>query len=323
MPRQTILVVSDIHYASAAEKLRLDHESLVIRNPLLRLALKFIRHYIWLREPMHKNHLLDQFLSRVRPGDWVIANGDYSCDSAFTGVSDEAAFQSAHECLEKLRGKSSPDFRATIGDHELGKMSFFGSRGGLRLASYHRAEQELGFEPFWQWPLGNYVLMGVVSSLIALPVYEPDTLAEERGEWARLRTAHLAKISDAFTNLQPEQKVILFCHDPTALPFLWEVAAIRAQLPQLEQTIIGHLHSPLILWKSRRMAGLPVIGFLGHTIKRMSRALRAARRWRDFHVCLCPSLAGIELLKDGGYLSIELDPEAKEPARVQRHRIRR
>ena len=323
MSRQTLLVLSDIHYASAAEQLRLNYETRVIKNPLLRLLLKFHRHYIWLREPMQKNHLLDQFLSRAEPSAWVIANGDYSCDSAFIGLADDAAFQSAQECLEKLRRKFAPNFRAAIGDHELGKMSLFGNHGGMRLASFHRAEKELGIKPFWQWHLGNYVLLGVTSSLIALPIFEPDTSPEEREAWTRLRAIHLAKICGAFVNLKPEQKVILFCHDPTALPFLWEEEAIRARLSQLEQTIIGHLHSPLIFWKSRLLAGFPAIGFLGISIKRMSRALRDAQRWREFRVRLCPSLAGIELLKDGGYLSLELDPTAIVPARVQRHRIRR
>ena len=323
MQFQTILVVSDIHYASPAEQLRVEHETRFIKNPLLRFALRFYRHHIWLREPMQKNHLLDQFLAHAHPADCVVANGDFSCDSAFIGVEDEPSFQSARESLEKLRSRHPNSFRATFGDHELGKMSFFGNQGGMRLASFHRAEKELGIEPFWQKQMGNYVLLGVVSSLIALPVFEPDTLPAERAEWKRLRAAHLSRISQAFADLRPGQKVILFCHDPTALPFLWEQEAIRAKLSQLEHTIIGHLHSPLILWKSRLLAGFPTIDFLGGTIKRMSRALRAARRWRDFHVSLCPSLAGVELLKDGGYLSLELDPAARIPARVKRHRILR
>jgi hypothetical protein len=253
----------------------------------------------------------------------VIANGDYSCDSAFVGVSDDAAFASAQQCLEALREKFAPNFRAVCGDHELGKLSLFGDHGGMRLASYHRAEEELGIEPFWQLNIGNYVLLGVVSSLIALPVFELDILPGELGEWRRLREIHLAKIHDAFAGLKPEQKVILFCHDPTALPFLWEEETIRRKLPQLEQTIIGHLHSPLILWKSRWLAGFPEFGFLGKSIRRFSKGLRRARHWKEFHVRLCPSLAGIELLKDGGYLSVEIDLTAQMPARFERHRIKR
>ena len=58
---------------------------------------------------------------------------------------------------------------------------------------------------------------------------------------------------------------------------------------------------------------MPPIRFLGHTVQRMSTALNEARYWRPFHVRLCPALAGIELLKDGGYCTLELDPEARQP----------
>ena len=321
--RQTVLILSDIHYASAGEKLRLDQEVSVIKNPLLRYPVMLFRRYVWLRDPLAKNHLLDEFIERAGTADWVIANGDYSCDSAFTGVSDNAAFESTEKCLEKLRQNFSPNFRAVLGDHELGKKSLFGNNGGMRLASFHRAENELGLEPFWRVEIGNYLLLGVVSSLLALPIFKPDILPEEFDEWTRLREIHLTKIREAFGNLQPEQKVILFCHDPTALPFLWQEKIVRDKLDQVEWTIIGHLHSPLILWKSGWLAGFPAIGFLGNSVRRYSRALRDARLWQKFHVQLCPSLAGIELLKDGGYLTVEIDPTARQPANVARHRIRR
>src|SRR5205823_12960223 len=140
-------------------------------------------------------------------------------------------------------------FRATFGDHELGKLSFFGGRGGLRLASWQRA-QDLALEPFWQLPLGKYLLLSIASPLVALPVYISETLPAERAEWERLRAEHLARIRDAFASLRPDHRVLLFCHDPTALPFLWRDDIVRAKLPQIEQTIIGHLHSNLILRQS-------------------------------------------------------------------------
>ena len=157
-------------------------------------------------------------------------------------------------------------------------------------------------------------MLGIVSSLVALPVFEAEILPAERPEWERLRAEHLAEIRRAFAALRPDQRVLLFCHDPTALPFLWREEAIRSRLPQIELTIIGHLHSNLVFWKSRLLAGMPPIRFLGHTVQRFSTALSEARRWRPFHVRLCPALAGIELLKEGGYCTIELDPEA-QPAR--------
>ena len=141
--------------------------------------------------------------------------------------------------------------RFTIGDHELGKMAFVGGQGGMRLAGWPRI-MELGLQPFWQLTIGNYVLLGVASPLIALPANQPDTLPEEWPEWLKLRDAHLAEIRAAFDALKPEQRILLFCHDPTALPFLWREESVRRRLPQIEQTVIGHLHaaSDFVLTKS-------------------------------------------------------------------------
>jgi hypothetical protein len=325
MPRTaTLVVLSDIHYASAAEKARgNDYELQGIANPLHRLLLKAFRRFIWLRHPLEQNGLLDAFLKRAGDAACVVANGDYSCDTAFVGVIDDAACQSARECLDKLHGRFGPAVRATIGDHELGKFTLVGARGGMRLASYHRAREELGLEPFWKLRLGRYVLMGLTSSLVALPVFEAETMREERPGWECLRQQHLAEIRAAFSGLGSSDRVLLFSHDPTALPFLWHEESVRRRLPQIEQTIIGHLHSNLVLWKSRVLAGMPAIGFLGHPARRMSTALREARYWKPFRVRLCPSLAGIELLKDGGYYTAKLDLDGGDPARFHFHRIPR
>ena len=325
MARQyTIGIVSDIHYAGAAEQARGNsYEFLGVNNPLYRMLARTYRYFIWLRYPMGHNRLLDVFLQRMDSPDYVIANGDFSCNSAFIGVSDDAACLSAQECLGKLRTKFGANFQASFGDHELGKLSFLGGQGGMRLASWHRARKELGLQPFWQVELGNYVLIGVASSLVALPVYEPDTLATELAGWEELRAQHLADIRRAFAGLKPEQRVLLFCHDPTALPFLWRDDTVRGKLPQVEQTIIGHLHSKLFFWNSRLLAGIPMIRSFGHTTRRLTTALREARYWRPFNVRLCPSLAGIELLKDGGFYTAELDAEARQPARFLFHHVAR
>ena len=320
----TLGIVSDIHYASAAEQARgNDYEWRSLANPVLRLLVRAHRRHLWLRDPLNQNHLLDRFLEGASGLDCLIANGDYSCNSWSLGLSDDAACQSARECLQKLRQKFGPNLHVTLGDHELGKISMFGGRGGMRLESWRRARTELGLKPFWQMELGNYTLLGVASSLVALPVFEADTLPEERLEWQQLRTEHLREICQAFAALKPSQRVLLFCHDPTALPFLWHEEAVRARLPQIEQTIIGHLHSKLVLWKSRLLAGIPRITFLGHTAKRLSAALREARYWRPFHVRLCPALAGIELLKDGGYLTAQLELEGTKPAQFRFHPLPR
>ncbi|MBC8096838.1 MAG: metallophosphoesterase [Akkermansiaceae bacterium] len=320
----TIGIVSDIHFASDAEQARGDdYEINAVSHPALRLLLRAYRHFIWLRHPLRQNHLLDHFIDHLGPVDFVVANGDYSCDSGFMGVSDEASFQSATLCLARLRSRFGTAFQATMGDHELGKFSFVGGRGGMRIKSFHRAQRDLGLEPFWKQDLGHYVLMGVTSSLISLPVLKSETLQEEFPEWQQLREAHLENIRQAFSELRSSQRVLLFCHDPTALPFLWQEEPVRQRAAQIERTIIGHLHSPLIFWKSRLLAGMPRIKFLGHSIQKMSQALHEARHWKAFHVCHCPSLAGIELLKDGGFFTLELP--ALEPASttLTRHRIAR
>jgi len=318
----SVAILSDIHYASAPEQARgPDYEFRGISNPLVRGLVRFHRHFIWQREPLQQNHLLDRFVDQADGNDYVIANGDLCCNTAFVGVSDDAAFQSARECLDKLRQKFAPNFQATFGDHELGKISFVGGRGGMRLTSWRRAQEELGLSGFWKVEIGNYLLVGVVSSLVAFPVFEADTLTEERPEWLQLRADHLREISSAFSALRSEQRVLLFCHDPSALPFLFEQEPVRSRLGQLEHTIIGHLHSRLVLWQSRWLAGMPRIGFLGHTAKRMSTALRSARAWRPFRVRLCPALAGIELLKDGGFYTVHLDLAARRPAIFKFHRL--
>lgn len=319
----TLSILSDIHYAGAAEQKRGAFFLNAIHNPARRLAVKLYRHYFWQRDAFAHNHLLDRFLSRSSLADFVIANGDYSCDSAFIGVSDPAASASAAECLQKLRRQFPANFAASFGDHELGKKPLGADQGGLRLASYDRACKDLALQPFWQINFGNYALLGIVSTLVALPVFEPEMLPAEQAEWHELRRRHLDDIRRAFSTLAPHQRVLLFCHDPTALPFLWREPSVRDKLPQVERTIIGHLHSNLILFKSRLLAGMPVISFLGHTPQRLSSALREARHWKPFNVLLCPSLSGIELLKDGGFYTVEIDPEARQPAKFQFHGLAR
>jgi hypothetical protein len=311
-----------VHYAGASEKMRFDYCHTVIRNPLRRFAVRMYRRFVWMHDPFAHNHLVGRFLAQATGADYVVANGDYSCDSAFIGVSDDAAFESAQELLGKLRGPFGAGLLATIGDHELGKNPLGATAGGLRIDSFRRAVNELGLQPFWNVELGNYVLLGVTSSLLALRVYETEVLSEELDAWRELRTQHVDQIRRAFAAFRPDQRVLLFCHDPTALPYLAEVSEVRQKLPQIERTIIGHLHSNLVLLKSRLLCGMPVINFLGHTPRRLSSALRQARHWKPFKVLLCPSLAGIELLKDGGYYTIELDPEGRSTARFQRHRLR-
>jgi hypothetical protein len=84
----------------------------------------------------------------------------------------------------------------------------------------------------------------------------------------------------------------------------------------VEQTIIGHLHTRLILWKSRVLSGIPPIRFLDRNVSRFSSALHEAHHWWPFRVRLCPALSGTELLNDGGYYTVQIDPTANQPARI-------
>src|SRR5215471_11003319 len=116
----TVGILSDVHYASAAEQARgLDYELQGLKNPLQRLFVRYYRRYFWLRDPMHQNHRLDRFLEKAQDLDYLVVNGDYSCNSAFVGLSDDAAFQSTRECLGKLLDKFGAHLYATYGDHEL------------------------------------------------------------------------------------------------------------------------------------------------------------------------------------------------------------
>jgi len=320
----TVAILSDIHHAGPLERARgEDYEFRNIANPLLRTIARLYRHFIWMRHPLDQGRQLDRFLAEIGPVDYVVANGDYACDIAFVGVSDPGSLQSAQECLDKLRVKFGDRVRFTFGDHELGKLTLFGGNGGTRLASWHCATEQLGLQPFWKLAIGRYLLLGVASPLIALPANQSDVPAAEWSAWQSLRAAHLAETRAAFDALQPEQRVILFCHDPTALPFLWHEESVRRRLPQVEQTIIGHLHTRLILWKSRLLSGVPPIRFLGRNVSRFSSALHQAHRWWPFQIRLCPALSGTELLNDGGYFTMKIDPTANQPARFTFHPLPR
>ena len=102
------------------------------------------------------------------------------------------------------------------------------------------------------------------------------------------------------------------------------LAALRGDKTLAELAQFFDVHANQITdWKSRLLAGMPVIRFLGRAPERMSYALNQARLWRPFHVRLCPALVGIQLLNDGGYLTAELDAEAKTPIKFQFHGLPR
>jgi hypothetical protein len=236
------------------------------------------------------------------------------------GLSDAAARQSAEECLGKLRGRFGENLRTVIGDHELGKTSLAGHRGGLRLESWRVTTGDLKVDPVWERRIGDHILIGVTSTLIALDVYEADALPDEAQGWKQLRAGQIDQLRGVFETVKPSDKIVLFCHDPTALPFLAQEDFVRRKLGQIERTVIGHLHTSLVIWKTRVLAGFPPIHFMGRGVKRISRGLHRARGWKPFNILLCPSLAGSQLLKDGGFYEMKL--RRGEPAEFVRHRLK-
>lgn len=316
-----LLVVSDLHHAGPAEQARRGHEARAVRGIGLKLATNAFRRFVWLRDPLAHNHRLRRIIAENPAPDLVVANGDFTVDSAFVGVSDDAALASSMSALGELRAAYGDRVHATIGDHDLGKQSLFGGVGGPRLASWARCREELGIRPTWRLELGRHVLIGAASTVVALPVFGPELSPEERAGWEALRAEQMAEIRAAFASLRPGQRVVLFVHDPSALPFLWRDEPVRSRLGQVDHTVIGHLHTRAVLRTARMLAGVPRVGFLGNTVRRYTAALREARCWRDFKVMLCPSPTGVELLKDGGYLRIGLDPDRDAPACVEDVRL--
>ena len=319
-----IAVISDIHYAGVEERAHCAsfYDRQRIKRPAVRIVARLFHRFIWLRKIGGHNHMLDRFLAAVGPVDLVVANGDFSCNVAQVGLSDPAAFASAQECLGKLRAQFGDKFRATLGDHDLGKTGLFTGTGSMTLASWRRATEDLGIEPFWRLQFGNHVLLGITSSLVALPLFKTELAAADGEAWEQLRESHMEQIRSAFAGLKSGERVILFCHDPSALPYLWREETVREKISQLEQTIIGHLHTNLVLRAGRVMAGFPTISFLGKGARRISAALGEAKYWKPFRVRLCPAPMGIQLLKDGGWLSAELDADATAAARFEFHPLK-
>src|SRR3974390_1469285 len=102
-------IVSDIHYAGPSERAGgSDYELRTLQNPLLRTFLQFYRRFVWLHDPLAQNHLLDKFLLEPNEFDYLIANGDYSCDCGSLGVSGDAACAGAERRLEETRAKLRP-----------------------------------------------------------------------------------------------------------------------------------------------------------------------------------------------------------------------
>ena len=76
MRTRRLLIVSDIHYASEAEKRRAEFRYAGVESAAARLLLRLYNRFLWQRDPFAHNHQLDEFLSRAGDCDFAIANGD-------------------------------------------------------------------------------------------------------------------------------------------------------------------------------------------------------------------------------------------------------
>ena len=316
-----LLVVSDIHFAGPAEQARKGFEARAVPNPGIRMALRAYRKYVWLDDPMAHNHRLDAILQREPAPDLVVGNGDFTLDTAFVGVSDDAACASARECLERLRAAYPSRFEGVLGDHELGKKSFVGGAGGLRRRSLERCESELGLRVLWRREVGIWNLIGVASTLAGWPLFRAETPASEHDWWEKRHLELLRSVDQTLAAVPSGAPILLFCHDPSALPFLRSLPSVAHRIPDIAATIIGHLHTPLVLAVAGYLAGFPRVNWAGNSVRRYTAGLHEARCWKEFKVRICPSPAGVQLLKDGGYLTLEFEPDRAEGLQAMRHRL--
>lgn len=307
-----IVIASDIHYAGPKEKAEGEGELRIIRNPILKLLTALFRYCFWMQHPHAHNDKLLQFLSQAPEGDMCITCGDYSCGAGNIGVQYPAAFESASLSLGMLRERFGNRLVSICGDHEIGKMSLFGGKGGLRLDSWRICQEELRIRPFWHRQIGFWHLFGFSSPILVLPNAQKEILPQERERWEQLRAEYLREVEAHLNLTTPQDKLIFFCHDPTALPYLKELPTVQHLLNRnrIVLTVVGHLHTELILKTSYFLSGMPHIPFLGNSISRMSSALHRAKVWKQFNMVLCPSLAGCQLAKDGGWLELELGEDS-------------
>ena len=201
-----LLVVSDPHWAGPAEQARRGYEARAMPHRMQRILAAAWRTGFWLADPLAHNDKLDRILALNPNPDLVIANGDYSVDSAFVGISDEAACDSAHRCLSALRAAYGDRLLPVIGDHELGKHSLFGGVGGPRWESWLRLESRLSIPAWWQRDVGRYRLLAVPSTLVALPAFESELLPEEAPVWRAERQRVLSEIQAALISLEADRR---------------------------------------------------------------------------------------------------------------------
>jgi hypothetical protein len=324
-----LAVMSDVHVMgvgeeemSEASERDLGREDHPVRAGLRR-RLNGLRNRFWHWDSESRQacflHALE-IIDEHQP-DLVILNGDYGGDHEGVGLSDDHTFDSAALVIDMVRDIFPDRSRLVFGDHDLGKYNTLRGRGGIRLASLHRGEDLLGIESFWQHPFGRYHLIGVNSSLLTLALFQPEALPEEWEEWQRLRQEHARQIEDAFQGLSDDARVVLFCHDPSALSEVASLPAVAARAPQILRTIVGHVHTPVLLQMNRLLRHAPLIKTRYPIARIISQGAKGSRTWKMFHPLVCPSTFGVGNHISGGVLFLTGD-ETHQPLAAERRRIR-
>lgn len=311
-----LAVISDIHVLGPSElKAARDahdraHNGLPPWRRRWRKGLHNVRSRFWngrleLREPAFR-HALARLLEY--DPDWVICNGDFGGDYGGTGLSNDATFDSAGAAVRLMRDLFNGSCRFVFGDHDLGKYSTMLREGGIRINSLERGEKALGIPSFWHVVDEDYHLIGVNSSLCTLDLFLPEALTHEVPEWERRRAEHIELISHAFDGLPRHARVILFCHDPSALTALAQVPVVQRRLGHIELTVVGHYHNPGLL-KLVKLAQRTTRNWNPRypVARIIARGLQGMDVWRQFKPVVCPSTFGTGHHMAGGLLLIEKD----------------
>ncbi len=308
-----VAVISDVHVLGPDEARRSHriYRNIGLHHSFWRRkwdrALMRVRRRLWNWHPENRYacfvRALDE-IARFEP-DWVVANGDFGGDAAGVGISADEAFESVRRVVDLLRCTFPDRCRFVYGDHEIGKHSTELRRGGIRLESVRRGQSDLNMPLFWHERAGPFDLMGMSSTLLRLDLFLPEALPAEIPAWDELRRRHIEQIHEAFAALSAETRVLLFLHDPSALSALENIPEARARLPQIERTILGHLHAPALLRLTRLFSRLPALNPRYPVARIIAHGTRGAHRWSVFRPVVCPSTFGAGHHFSGGVLFLE------------------
>ena len=323
-----LAVISDVHVMGPSEKDKHNEsfnrlgEGLPRMHGAWRRSLHRLRRRFWVDHPEARHqsflHALDTVAS-YNP-DWIVANGDYGGDTLGIGMSDASTFESVASVVTLIRHMFPNNAHFIFGDHEIGKYSTALKQGGIRLKSLQRGEELLGIRSFWTERVDGFHLVGVNSSLFVLDLFLPEALADEIPEWRRLRTEHIDQVNASFENLPADARVLLFCHDPSALSVISELPGVQRHISQIERTILGHYHAPSLLSLAKLVRLLPKLDPKYPVARITMHGVHGIKGWRKFRPIVCPATFGAGHHVPGGVLFVETNERGQIVTRSRRLR---